>query len=213
MYKKNINDILIKHYNPIKIKGEIQIDFEKLKLNKKLYFRDNDNLEYYDNHPDKNVNPKVPQSTAYSCKCAFELCEDHNKYDWLIKTRYDVYGPLSHDNNIRPCAPEKNREYHLTNNINTTIDFNKCDKTKVNFFNIYDHVSSDRGEPMSEIWIVSNECKQVFNYYDDLINCGACPSNESILYYYCLNNNLKINSLGISHGFNRSYNNTDYVFT
>jgi len=217
MYNKDVHNILINSYNPKKIKQDVQIDFEKIKLNKQENFRDVENLEYYEkfyNWYDKNVNPKVPQSCAYSCKKAFELCDNPDEYDWLIKTRFDTYSPLFSSPHKRALSPQYNRDYHLNyaKNMNINIDFNKCHKEKVNFFNIYNHFVSDRGEPMSEIWIVSNNCKKIFNYYDDLINCGSCCPNEAILYNFCKNNNLEINSLGISYGFNRNYNTNNFIF-
>jgi len=214
MYKKNINDILIKYYNPKIIKGEIQRDFKKIKLNKNINFRELENLEYYENCSDKNVNPNVPQSCAYSCKKAFQLCENTEEYDWLVKIRFDTYGPLYHDRNIRAVVHTRNRNILLkySKQKNIIIDFNKCDKTKINFFNIYNKSPSDRGEPMSEIWIVSNICKKIFYYYDDLINCGSHTANEPIIYNFCNNHKLKINNIGITFGYNRDYNNTNYVF-
>lgn len=65
---------------------------------------------------------------------------------------------------------------------------------------------------MSEFWIVSPENKHIFNYYDDLINCGGHPSNEPIIYNYCIRHNLPLYSLQISHGFNRMYNSGVFIY-
>lgn len=205
----NLHDILKKVYSPKKIIGESQKKFDYLNI--------------YDNCHDKSINPKVPQSCAYSLKKCFELCDNPDDYDWLIKTRFDIIAPLCKIPGRRAYAiqPTDNnfRSKHIlfTMQNNVIIDFDKCKKDGVNFCDLYNFYVSpkgikERGEPMSEFWIVAPENKKIFNYYDDLINCGNHPSNEPIIYNYCKNHNLPLYSLGISHGFNRMYNTGRYIY-
>lgn len=206
---KDLEAILKKVYSPKKIIGEYQKEFD--------YFN------IYDKCPDKSINPKVPQSCAYSLKKCFELCDNPDEYDWLIKTRFDIIVPLYKIPNRRARAiQQRDKENRakailISMNKNVIIDFTKCKRDGVNFCDLYNHYDSpqgikDRGEPMSEFWIVAPEKKEIFNYYDDLINCGGHPSNEPIIYNFCKNHNLPLYSLQISHGFNRMYNTGVYVY-
>lgn len=204
-----LEDILIKAYSPKKIVGEYQKKFD--------YFN------IYDDCKDKNTNKKVPQSCAYSLKKCFELCDNPDEYDWLIKTRFDMIVPLYKIPNVRACAIQPKNNEVRDNSIlqaicnNVIIDFNKCKKDSVNFCDLYNFYVNpqgirERGEPMSEFWIVSPENKHIFNYYDDLINCGGHPSNEPIIYNNCIRHNLPLYSLQISHGFNRMYNSGVFIY-
>ena len=223
MYQNNVLDILKESYNPIKIVGEVQREFEPLKLSISKDFRDVDNLGSYEKC-DSPVNPKVPQSCAYSCQKAFNLCENPNEYDWLMKIRFDTFGPLFSPPFSRPTTIDarsvelRNECLKFATQANVKIDFTKCSYDSVNFLNITEankpwSAPSDRGEPMSEIWITSNnKCSSIFNYYDDLVDCGSHPANESIIYRFCMKHNLNMHSLGAALGYNRNYNFPEFIF-
>jgi hypothetical protein len=200
----NLENILIQHYSPTKIKGEIEPNLETLTI--------------YDDCPDKNINIKVPQLCSLSIKRAFELCENPSKYDWMIKTRFDLIFPIIPNVklintmafNIRTL---KDRNICVKNSKNKKIhlDFTKCSYDKVNFTNILER----NGEPMPDLWIIKPIPKllTLFNYYDELKNCGGHPANEPILYNFCKNNNIELHSLKMHIALNRLYNDKNkYIF-
>ena len=191
----DLRNILIKYYNPKKIKSEKEPN---------IIFSDR-----YDKCPDKNVNPKVSELCSIGVKKAFQLCKNIDKYDWLIKSRFDLVFPIESNNQPRCDMPYiyniHERKKYLDNNLK--IDFSKCCPNKINFPDIY----IDNSEPISEFWIIKPKFKILFNYYDYLEYCGNHPANEPIIKNFCKYHNFEINSMNIRIGINRMYNNEEYL--
>ena len=201
----NLRNILIKHYNPKKIASEKEPD---------LIFSDR-----YEGI-DKNVNTKIPMLCSLGVKKAFQLCENVEEYDWLIKSRFDLIFPIEPkpiiDINNKPrCSmpyifsiDERNK--YLNNNLK--IDFSNCESEKINFPDIYNDPKYDkRPEPISEFWIIKPKYKVLFYYHDYLEYCGNHPANEPIMASFCEYHKFIMNSMNIRIGINRMYNNEDYL--
>ena len=200
----NLRNILIEHYHPKKIASEKE-----------------PNLKFSDRYEgvDKNVNTKIPSLCSLGIKKAFELCENVEEYDWLIKSRFDLIFPIEPkpliDNKKPRCSmpyiysiDERNK--CLDNNLK--IDFSNCDLEKINFPDIYNDPKYDkRPEPISEFWVIKPKYKVLFYYYDYLQYCGNHPANEPILASFCEHHKFIMNSMGIRIGINRMYNNEEYL--
>jgi hypothetical protein len=191
---KDLKNILIKYYNPKKIKSEKE---PKIKFSNR-----------YDG-VDPNVNTKIPQLCSLGIKKAFQLCENVNEYDWLIKSRFDLVFPIESNNQPRCDMPYvysiDERKKYLNNNLK--IDFSNCNPDKINFPDLYSPF-----QPISELWILKPKNKIIFNYYDYLEHCGNHPANEAILGKFCKYKNINLNSMGIRIGINRMYNNKEYLY-
>ena len=198
---QNLREILIKHYNPKKIASEKEPT---------LNFSNR-----YDN-VDKNINTKIPMLCSLGIKKAFQLCENINDYDWLIKSRFDLIFPIAPlpiiDINNKPrCNMPyiysiSERNTYLNNNLN--IDFSNCDPDKINFPDIY---NDERPQPISELWVIKPKYKVLFYYHDYLEHCGNHPANEPILAGFCEYHKFSMNSMNIRIGINRMYNNENYL--
>jgi hypothetical protein len=196
----NLKEILIKYYKPKKIKCEKEPE---------LNFTNR-----YDNCTDPNVNKKIPELCALGVKKCFELCDNVNDYDWLIKSRFDLVFPiipkplLGNGKKARTGMPYiytvSERKNYLNNNLK--IDFSNCNSDKINFTDLY-----DPGQPVSEFWVVKPKNKIIFNYYDYLDKCGNHPANEPIIGKFCKYFNIEMHPMEIRIGINRMYNNSDYL--
>jgi hypothetical protein len=196
----NLHNILVKHYNPKKIFGEKEpvLDF----------------TDRYDICPDKNVNRKVPELCSIGLKNAFELCDNVEDYDWLIKTRFDLIFPLKKIPYKRCGMQIINNTTHRFNYLNNdlNINFSNCNPDKINIPDIYNFRKTDKNEPISEFWIVKPKFKKLFTYYNDLKHGGTNPANESIIKYMCDYYKYELHSMKISIGINRMYNSAEYVY-